>query len=1120
MIPFALWVHAMFDPDTVALIRRAPVLADLDLAALPQRLTDAYANIVAARIRTRRTPTASEGLPEAVGHTVAEMQRLAFAMEGLLSAVPEREDRAAAAFVAGTAHHVALLAERTTASGPRPSTLEPDGIAPEVSATLLFLIAEATADAAEMSRAFSIQSDDTVEEALLEALQRLADGRLRELLEADVPSPDVFLQTNPTDQAVRSLYHMVLRGVRTLAEVMLGRATTAGASTAAGAQSLFEQVKSLSLQPLPDLSIAPDTVASNLFPGPLHMASLLSAVSRDLTPAALASLPPPMDVDPDAWGQTMRHMADRRPYLWRNHRQAIDQGYLERGTSSVVSFPTGAGKSALAEMKTAVALLKGEPAVFLAPTHALVDQTATTLRKAFPRAKVRGERAVESSMAVDGDELPDISVLTPERCLSLLNFGPEAFENVGLLVFDECHLLHQGDLDNSRRAVDAMLCVLRFAAVAPKADFLFLSAMMMNTRQIAAWIEALNERPCLALELTWKPTRQVRGCVVYRTEEISTLRRELLRGRASTNAASPPAALKRTLQAHPLGLVCLRQTWQSTKREDYALVPLLEEPILLGTGVRNGRWYLTPNGNKVAAAVAVAAAPQGLKTLVFTQTVVAANATARQVTTRLGRADCVLTREEKRLYETAREEAGDDVHLYLEVNERRSVESSALAHHGLLLPAERRLHESLYKRRNGIDVLVATSTLAQGMNLPSEIVIIASDSRFDVEAGQFQQLEAYELLNAAGRAGRAGENSYGFVLVIPSRVVHFDNATSEIEQHWGRLQAIFSRSDACVRIDDPLVGVLDEIHAASGPLSEIAEYVIWRLPRGGLTETDDADDADGAARVFLARSFGAFVARARNEVAWVNSRIEAAVAARRMHASGTADVTWAEELAVAAGLPVGVVGALGEWLGTRGVRAEASVCDWRDTVLSWLEERPELVASLLRADGLGALLGSKDRQIEDESSRGRAALRMLKKLSREWMAGSTLAKMEAEFGTPTEKLGKCESARAFVLRVVPSLAYLCGVASEVFRAAVAEEDLVGEGLINLEVLRSCVHGGFDRAEMLALSWIRGPEASRVAVHRDFGRLSGFLDGRPEFEDVRGLRRRVQRAVDASAQGAG
>jgi replicative superfamily II helicase len=58
-------------------------------------------------------------------------------------------------------------------------------------------------------------------------------------------------------------------------------------------------------------------------------------------------------------------------------------------------------------------------------------------------------------------------------------------------------------------------------------------------------------------------------------------------------------------------------------------------------------------------------------------------------------------------------------------------------------------------------LLVATSTLAQGMNLPSEVVIIAGDSRFNQDANRMERLEAHELLNAAGRAGRAGEVSQG-----------------------------------------------------------------------------------------------------------------------------------------------------------------------------------------------------------------------------------------------------------------------------------------------------------------------------------------------------------------------
>jgi hypothetical protein len=43
----------MFDPQTVTLIRQAPPLEGLDLEKLPQLLTDAFATLVAARIRLR-----------------------------------------------------------------------------------------------------------------------------------------------------------------------------------------------------------------------------------------------------------------------------------------------------------------------------------------------------------------------------------------------------------------------------------------------------------------------------------------------------------------------------------------------------------------------------------------------------------------------------------------------------------------------------------------------------------------------------------------------------------------------------------------------------------------------------------------------------------------------------------------------------------------------------------------------------------------------------------------------------------------------------------------------------------------------------------------------------------
>src|SRR5258708_751052 len=100
----------MFDPVTIDLISAAPPLSSLDLEELPRRFTNAFAEIVAARVRLRGAADA-EDRSEILVELLGEMRRLAAAQELLVATAPDRADRAAAAFVAGTAHQLCLMAE-------------------------------------------------------------------------------------------------------------------------------------------------------------------------------------------------------------------------------------------------------------------------------------------------------------------------------------------------------------------------------------------------------------------------------------------------------------------------------------------------------------------------------------------------------------------------------------------------------------------------------------------------------------------------------------------------------------------------------------------------------------------------------------------------------------------------------------------------------------------------------------------------------------------------------------------------------------------------------------------------------------------------------------------------
>lgn len=1080
----------MFDPTTAALIRAAPPLEGLDLENLPKRLTEAFADIVSARIRLRGAPADAEDA--ALATTVAELRRIAAAHETYAALLPNRENRASAAFVAASAHQAVSLALRGVAAT---SHVEMAAISSEICATLLFLLAEAHADAAEAANRIIPATDaGPIERALLLAIRGLAQGRLGEVIgagepEIDAEGDDLGLR------ALDALRLLLLRGVTNLSRQLRLRVDLApGAGGVVPASTLFAQVRALAIEPIEGAGVSGETLLS-LYPGPLHLANLLLGLEGDLLATALARIPAPGGVEENGWWQTLRRMARQRPYLWRNHREAIAKGYLEQGVSSAISFPTGGGKSTLAELKIATALLRGERVIFLAPTHALVGQTQRALKGTFQDYSILAD--VDEDVGI-GEVvlLGEVTVMTPERCLMLLSVDPDAFAELGLIVFDECHLLHPRDDDRSRRGLDAMLAVLNLTRVAPAADLLLLSAMMKNTQEIAGWVTYLTSRQCLTLDLSWKPTRQVRGCVVYPAEQINALKALLAQARIDyPDHDRPPVGVKNALLAQPFGLFSLLQTWSTTDRSDYALLQLLAEGRLLSTGrAWGGNWYLTPNGNETSGAIAADAATAGMKTLVFVQTTVFCESCVKAYPARVAASRIELTEEEQKWRALAEEEMGGASYCYMKLATDGTLKMGPASHHALLLREERELHESLFRRPDGIKVLFATSTLAQGMNLPSEMVIISGDSRFDPQADKMQKLEAHELLNAAGRAGRAGEVAQGFVLLVPSKVIDFDNQNNQISGHWMDLQAIFEQADQCLVIDDPLKVVLDRIHDGITQTGASA-YLLSKLPlavAGG--ETDPA-------AILLNRSFSAYRALLAADADWLNSRVASALAARAELDLPEPD-RWIEQVAGATGLPVALLQQIVERLDAGAFSGAAP--EVVTALLDWLDAQPGLLLSLIRPESLEEMFGTPYKNLADDEARGKHALSWLRKLWPIWMSGVPLCDLEKEFLGPTTNLKQCKNARHFASRLVPDLAFLAGLPGRLLAArlrAAGDETPVPTVLATLS---GVVREGCDGADSLAVRLHVTRGVSRVAARKHYETIRQHIQpGEPNesFDDT-------------------
>ena len=1094
----------MFDPLTAALIRGTPPLDDLDRDNLPDQLSESYAKIVSARLRLRAGQIVDD---DELAELVAYARRLAFTNEALVSVSPFREDCAAAAFVAATAHQLVFNIERIREPEELPSFLGVHSVSPDIASMLLFLVAEASADALEVARRVRSETDNAVEHLLIEALQALAQGRLHDIAEIKLPRPSAVRRRGVADTAASALYRMILETVQALAVQML---TAERSPVEEDLVAKLEKIKALctdtgdpEVYGLSGLSRGPVCV----FSGPYHLASILIAVAGDMASGAVAAIPPPRGIDPVRWRASVENIAKRRPFLWRNHREAIRHDYLERGVSAAVGFPTGAGKSALAELKISTVLLAEKTVVFLAPTHALVDQTRNALARTFPDAHVQHERGDEFGLLTGEGTLPDIMVMTPEACLTQMTFDASVLGATGLLVFDECHLLHPNDGESDRRALNAMLCVLNFARLVPDADLLLLSAMMKNTKEIAGWLKDLTGRHCLALSLSWKPTRQLRGCVVYQDGDISELNSELRKRRRSATTKGVPQSAKQVMGAQPFGLFSLKQTWATRNRDDYTLLPILDEKPLLGI---NQSWNLTPNSGEVSSAIAASAAKSGIKTLVFFQTIRNTVSASNKVSDRLGSANISFSDEERRLYDTAARELGGIEYLYLDVSRER-VDASSAVHHGLLLPEERRLVEALYKREDGISVLMATSTVAQGMNLPSELVIIANDSRFNPENNRREILKAQELLNAAGRAGRADHNANGIVLVVPGKVVAFNYDNASIGAHWSVLREIFGQSDQCLEIDDPLSVVLDRIHSNLDKAGALERYCIFRLAGQGAIE-DSKTNLSSA----INKSLKGFNVRRNERTDWIESRTEAATRLLERDWAENNDKNESLHIGIAGtvGLPVEVVTSLAERFVADIPSINASITRWRNWVFEWLAGNPKILELVFHPGDLDDLFGSRLKNTEDSTERAAYAIPYLRKLIKLWMKGCPLCDLEIALGIEFRKLKTCDGARKFVVHIVPSLAYLSNLPLMLLKRTATESR--DENIFipaALSQLSRCVKNGFDTHEKSALNHhLRNRHLSRVELHEQFDQIRSHLAPDPGRETWEGTLERVRTAM--------
>ena len=1079
----------MFDSETAEIMRAAPALPGLDPAELPQILTEQYAQLVARRLR--RVDGPDDATVEAAN--AWSLARIADAYEIVVAIQRDADYRRAAAFVAGTAHQILALERAETDAADSVAIMDRDRIHPAIAAAVLFLAAEQYADAHEAARLIRPEDgeQDFVCTILAENIRDLARGNFQGILDRSSRRPATFDAAGPLDQrATTALFEGLVVGVELFAAEVLAEdwpEKTAGRFD--GAPSAFSGVLGLASHEhgrLDDLS--PEFLTT--FPGPRHLASLLLAAHDSTADAAVTCLNPPEGSDAIYWRSWLRHHARDAPFIWPNHRQAIGQGFHENGKSAVLVLPTGAGKTTVSCLKIAAALASGKSVVFLAPTHALVDQLTEDLQKVFPELL---EGLVVSSnfdrLFATGTSLESIEVMTPERCLALLSYSPEAFENVGLLVFDECHLLSPAS--NLRRALDGMFCVLAFNSIAPDADFLFLSAMLKNGGAFAEWIEALTGRSCVFADPLWKPSRQARGVLLYDSAEIAQIRRdasaiqEMEDNRKMKRARGLRRPAAEALRCQPHALFGLQHNWLADAASRCTLVPIARTPVKLTGDLNwNGSIYLKPNVNKVAAQVGAAAARNGLKGIVFVNRKDTAASTAREISALLGDAP-EPTKDEQARWHALEQELGSLEHSIL------GGPAAAVPHNAQMLRLERELAERMFRRADGAKVIVATPTLAQGLNLPAHIAILAGDKRSDPDEGGRASLEAHEILNAAARAGRAGHLANGIVLLIPDPVLQFRRGLPLAHGARDKLKSILPEDDRCLSLSDPLQTVLDRI-ANDTVVDRDVEYTLNRLAtavarEGPETEFTTPFSMDRSLAAFTAKKF-----KRKEEFDAKVSRLNELISQRAKEADDQVLV----ELATQSGAPASILKSLRQSIDDQIDALPQSIPAWTSWIIKWLAEDQVARDAVLGRDRraiLGATGNRKSHPLTD------AAVQDLELGVLGWLYGQPLCEIEKLLGGDPAAKPICPRSRDLVSQLVPlSLSFASGLVASAARANPAVADGTATPVAVIDCLAAGVRRGIETPNKLAFSDIKRGFLCRVQTHLAY---AGLIEHEPEFANT-------------------
>lgn len=525
-------------------------------------------------------------------------------------------------------------------------------------------------------------------------------------------------------------------------------------------------------------------------------AALSGGLARQLWEMSLHRLLPELQPDEDhyeRWSslrmdyiRRLRAASRASIELWPSQIPAVGR-VLDVDDDLVVALPTSSGKTRIAEMCILRALAGRGRVVYVTPLRALSAQVERDLSDTFAPlgfavSSLYGSAGIETE---DSEVLgqADIAVSTPEKLDFALRNDDSIIDDVGLVVLDEGHML--GPQEREVR-YEALVQRLLSRSDASGRRIVCLSALFPTPEEmedLVAWLR--QDQPGDPVHSTWRPTRQRFGVLRWGGSaarlEISLHDEAPFVPRFIEAQTPPRGSRRRNSFPHDKQELTLAAAWSFAQQNQDVLIycSMRKSVEALGTTVCNciRQKVLSP--------------------------LIEPNARIQ---------DAIVT---------GTEWLGADHPAVACLSY-----GVALHHGGLPRPFLNEI-EGLLRSRE-CPVVIASPTLAQGLNLSASVLLVPSVWR------NREVIPATEFANVAGRAGRAYVDMEGLVVHVI-----WENQSRRVRKAVKTWEDLVASAKA-PRVVSGILLLTWQIYqriakVADVPVEEVVEYVAgngaaWDIP--------------------------------------------------------------------------------------------------------------------------------------------------------------------------------------------------------------------------------------------------------------------------------------------------